>query len=206
MPTTWTQHEKSLSEPGLCELLPIRDFLDKVMVRLPGELVAGYELKGAISYFADDAGLNTIKMHLEALLRTIPEESMRLQFRFEVTEDLGDLLQRYQDSSKSENEATRAMDEHRLAMWRRKEAAGEYLRRMTHLYLIWDPERHHRVLATSGKTAKRDQYGHGIEHVEPEDHRAHAQAACGPGQRVRELAEWYRVGDGRRRTRSAADG
>ena len=90
MPTTWTQHEKSLSEPGLCELLPIRDFLDKVMVRLPGELVAGYELKGAISYFADDAGLNTIKTHLEALLRTIPEESMRLQFRFEVTEDLGE--------------------------------------------------------------------------------------------------------------------
>ena len=111
MPTTWTQHEESLSEPGLCELLPIRDFLDGVMVRLPGELVAGYELKGAISYFADDAGLNTIKTHLEALLRTIPEESMRLQFRFEVTEDLGNLLQQYQNSSKSENEATRAMDQ-----------------------------------------------------------------------------------------------
>ncbi len=51
------------------------------------------------------------------------------------------------------------MDQHRLAMWRQKESAGEYLRRMTHLYLIWDPEKHHRVLATSGKTAKRDQYG-----------------------------------------------
>ena len=158
MPTTWAQHEKTLKEPGLCELLPIRDFLDKVMVRLPGELVAGYELKGAISYFADDTGLNTIKTHLEALLRTIPEESMRLQFRFEVTEDLGDLLERYRDSSKTEDEATRAMDDHRVAMWQRKEAAGEYLRRVTHLYLIWDPEQHHRVLATSGKTAKRDQY------------------------------------------------
>jgi len=158
MPTTWAQHEKTLKEPGLCELLPIRDFLDKVMVRLPGELVAGYELKGAISYFADDTGLNTIKTHLEALLRTIPEESMRLQFRFEVTEDLGDLLERYRDSSETVDGATRAMDDQRVAMWRRKEAAGEYLRRMTHLYLIWDPERHHRVLATSGKTAKRDQY------------------------------------------------
>ena len=47
-------------------------------------------------------------------------------------------------------------------MWQRKEAAGEYLRRMTHLYLIWDPERHHRVLAVSGKTAKRNQYGAGF--------------------------------------------
>ncbi len=156
MPTTWKQHEKSLSEPGLCELLPIRDYLDDVMVRLSGEFVAGYVLKGAVSYFADDAGLNTIKSHLEAILRTIPEESMRLQFRFEVTEDLGDLLERYQGCSRTQDEATLAMDQNRLAMWQQKEAGGEYLRRMTHLYLIWDSERHHRVLAVSGKTAKRN--------------------------------------------------
>ena len=162
MPTTWKQHEKSMSEPGLCDLLPIRDYLDDVMIRLSGEFVAGYVLKGAISYFADDAGLNTIKSHLEAILRTIPEESMRLQFRFEVTEDLGDLLQRYQDCSRTQDEATLAMDQNRLAMWQRKEAGGEYLRRMTHLYLIWDSERHHRVLAVSGKTAKRNKDGGGF--------------------------------------------
>src|SRR5664279_1853935 len=124
MATTWKQHEKSLSEPGLCQLLPIRDYLDDVMIRLSGEFVAGYVLKGAVSYFADDAGLNTIKLHLEAILRTIPEESMRLQFRFEVTEDLGDLLQRYQDCSRTQDEATLAMDQNRLAMWQRKEAGG----------------------------------------------------------------------------------
>src|SRR5208283_993488 len=162
MPTTWKQHEKTLSEPGLCELLPIRDYLDDVMVRLSGEFVAGYVLKGAVSYFADDAGLNTIKSHLEAILRTIPEESMRLQFRFEVTEDLGDLLERYQGCSRTQDEATLAMDQNRLAMWQRKEAGGEYLRRMTHLYLIWDQERHHRVLAVAGKTAKRNKDGGGF--------------------------------------------
>ena len=162
MPTTWKQHEKSLSEPGLCELLPIRDYLDDVMIRMSGEFVAGYVLKGAVSYFADDAGLNTIKSHLEAILRTIPEESMRLQFRFEVTEDLGDLLQRYRNCSRTQDEATLAMDQNRLAMWQRKEAGGEYLRRMTHLYLIWDSERHHRVLAVSGKTAKRNKDGGGF--------------------------------------------
>jgi hypothetical protein len=47
-------------------------------------------------------------------------------------------------------------------MWQRKEAGGEYLRRMTHLYLIWDSERHHRVLAVSGKTAKRNKDGGGF--------------------------------------------
>src|SRR5664279_3965814 len=162
MPTTWKQHEQSLSEPGLCDLLPIRDYLDDVMIRMSGEFVAGYVLKGAVSYFADDAGLNTIKSHLEAILRTIPEESMRLQFRFEVTEDLGDLLQRYQDCSRTQDGATLAMDQNRLAMWQRKEAGGEYLHRMTHLYLIWDPERHHRVLAVSGNTAKRNKDGGGF--------------------------------------------
>ena len=162
MPTTWKQHEKILREPGLCELLPIRDYLDHVMIRLSGEFVAGYVLKGAVSYFADDAGLNTIKTYLEALLRTIPEESMRLQFRFEVTEDLGDLLQRYQDCSRTQDEATLAMDKGRLAMWKHREAGGEYLRRITHLYLIWDPEQHHRVLASSGKTAKRNEDGGGF--------------------------------------------
>jgi hypothetical protein len=33
---------------------------------------------------------------------------------------------------------------------------------MTHLYLIWDSERHHRVLAVSGKTAKRNKDGGGF--------------------------------------------
>jgi len=162
MPVTRQQHDKSLSEPGLCELLPIRDYLDNVMIRLAGEFVAGYVLKGAVSYFADDTGLNAIKSHMEAILRTVPEESMRLQFRFEVTEELGDLLQRYQDCSKTEHPPTLAIDHSRLAMWQQKETDGEYLRRMTHLYLIWDPEHHHRILSKSGKTAKQSRDGAGF--------------------------------------------
>jgi hypothetical protein len=31
---------------------------------------------------------------LEALLRSLPEQSMRVQFRYEVVEDMGDLLER----------------------------------------------------------------------------------------------------------------
>ena len=54
------------------------------------------------------------------------------------------------------------MDQDRLALWQRKAAGGEYLRRMTHLYLIWVPARHHRVLAVSGKTAKRNKDGGGF--------------------------------------------
>jgi hypothetical protein len=54
MPKTMAQHERSLHDPAVCELLNIRDFLDGVMVRNDGCYVAGYRVAGALTYFADD--------------------------------------------------------------------------------------------------------------------------------------------------------
>ena len=53
-PLTREQHEKQLDDPALCEQLPVRDYLDNVLVRTSGALVAGYELRGITSYFASD--------------------------------------------------------------------------------------------------------------------------------------------------------
>ena len=94
MPARNKRLDRALDEPAVCDLLPVRDYLDSLMVRTSGALVAGFQLQGAMSYFADDEGRNEKKRHLEALLRTIPEESMRLQFRFEVAEDLGLIARR----------------------------------------------------------------------------------------------------------------
>ena len=162
MPLTKKLREKNLEEPALCELLPIRDYLDNVMVRTSGELVAGYALKGAMSYFADDNGRNSTKHHLEALLRTIPEESMRLQFRFEVTEDLADLLERYERDTKTNSEAALLLEQSRVQMWSEKERLGVYLRRITHVYLIWNPEKHHQVLASGGRSMAQNAGGSGF--------------------------------------------
>jgi hypothetical protein len=159
MPVTLRQREKSLLEPGFSELLPIRDFLDNVMVRTSGELVAGYVLTGAMSYFADDQGLNDTKGHLEALVRAIGEESMRLQMRFEVSEKLGDVIDRYEREAKTEDAATLAIERGRIALWRQREASGEYLTRMTHLYVVWDPEIHRRQLAAAGKKSASSSFG-----------------------------------------------
>ena len=54
MPMTQEQYEKSLDNPALCEQLPVRDYMDNVMVRTNGALVAGYEIRGITSYFASD--------------------------------------------------------------------------------------------------------------------------------------------------------
>ncbi|PYP88193.1 MAG: hypothetical protein DMG65_15800 [Candidatus Angelobacter sp. Gp1-AA117] len=54
MPVTWEQYEKKLDDPALCELLPVRDYLDNVLIRTSGAVVAGYELRGITSYFASD--------------------------------------------------------------------------------------------------------------------------------------------------------
>jgi hypothetical protein len=66
VPLTLTQHEKSLQDAAICELLPVRDYLDNVMVRIDGSLVAGYELNGLTTYFASDEGRDRGKLMLEA--------------------------------------------------------------------------------------------------------------------------------------------
>lgn len=55
MPVTAAKHEESLRRPALCELLPVREYLDGVMVQVDGSLVAGYELTGINGFYHDDS-------------------------------------------------------------------------------------------------------------------------------------------------------
>jgi len=153
MPLTWEQHEKELNDPALCEQLSVRDYLDNVMVRMNGALVAGYELCGITSYFAGDDERDRSKVMLGALLKSLPEQSMRVQVRYEVVEDLGDLLERYVAQDRSDHEIGHALDAVRLEAWRAKAEAGHYLRPLLHVYFIWDPLVHHKV---TGKPTKRN--------------------------------------------------
>jgi type IV secretory pathway VirB4 component len=152
MPVTVEQHEKSLENPALCEQLPVRDYLDNVMVRTNGALVAGYEVRGITSYFASDEERDRNKVMLGALLKSIPEQSMRVQARYEVVEDVGNLLEVYTAQDRSDRDIGCALDTARLEAWRAKAEAGHYLRPLLHVYLIWDPRVHHRV---TGKATRR---------------------------------------------------
>ena len=151
MPLTIEQHQRKLTDPALCEQLPVRDYLDNIVVRTNGAFVAGYELSGLASYFASDEGRDRGRLMLEALLRSLPEQSMRVQFRYEVVEDLGDLLDRYIAGQHSESDEVIALDDLRIARWRGREVTGCYMRPLLHVYFIWDPVVHHRV---SGKPLK----------------------------------------------------
>src|SRR5579863_10714357 len=104
MPVTQAEHDRRLRAPAVCELLPLRDLPlgDNIMVRTNGAFVAGYELKGILAYFATDSDRNQNKAMLEALLRSIPDVSMRIQFRYEISERLGDLLDRYIHEGRTE--------------------------------------------------------------------------------------------------------
>src|SRR5437868_11618354 len=126
VPITLAQHEKNLQEPALCEQLPVRDYVNNVVVRTCGSFAAGYELKGATSYFASDEARDRGKLMLEALLRSIPEQSMRVQIRYAVVEDVGDLLEQYGAGQKSEREESIELDRLRVESWTAKEAAGHY--------------------------------------------------------------------------------
>ena len=123
MPMTYAEHEKKLKAPAVCELLPLRDLPkgDNVMVRTNGAFVAGYELRGILAYFATDSDRNQTKSMLEALFRSVPDVSMRIQFRYEISEHLGDLLDSYVHEQRAEQSEVMALDTHRLRMWRQKE-------------------------------------------------------------------------------------
>ena len=144
MPMTYAEHEKKMKSPAVCELLPLRDLPsgDSVMVRTNGAFVAGYELRGILAYFATDTDRNQTKSMLEALFRSVPDVSMRIQFRYEISEHLGDLLESYIGQQRAEQAEVMALDTHRLRMWRDKEKNGFFFENRLHVYLIWDPRIH----------------------------------------------------------------
>jgi hypothetical protein len=80
MPMTYAQHDRKLKVPAVCELFSLRDLPadENIMVRTNGAFVAGYELKGVLSYFATDGDRNESKSKLEALFRGVPDVSMRV--------------------------------------------------------------------------------------------------------------------------------
>ncbi len=152
MSITLEQHEKGLEDPAVCELLPVRDYLDGMLVRTNGALVAGYELRGVNAFFASDEQRDRNKVMLGALLKSIPEQSMRMQIRYEIVQDLGNLLGNYLNRSQLDEETVSTLDTARLEAWGMKAANGHYLRPLLHVYFIWDPRIHHRV---TGKTQKQ---------------------------------------------------
>jgi hypothetical protein len=143
MPMTMRQWENSLRQPALCELLPVRDYLDGCIIRTNGCFVAGYEASGLNTFFHADETRNRTKEVLEALVRSLPERSMRMQVRYEVTDGHGDLTDRYVGEQRIENPVLQALDRERLRMWNTRQREGHYLQRRLHVYFVWNPEIHH---------------------------------------------------------------
>jgi hypothetical protein len=156
LPKTTEQKLKEITRPAVCDLLSVRDFLDDVMIRADGAYVAGFHLGGALSYFMDDDGRNQTKRTLESLFLTIPEESMRVQFRYEVIENVGSLLAQYEAARTTTLEHVIAMDQQRVDAWRAADHSGEFLTRVAAVYFIWNPATHARVMAESGGPLKKD--------------------------------------------------
>jgi type IV secretory pathway VirB4 component len=137
------EYEQSLSAAPLAEQLRIRDLLDNVAVQLDGSFVAGYELSGINSYYASDETRNRTKIALEALVRSLSERSMRMQIRHEISEGTGGLITRYNREQQNSSAVLQCLDQARIEEWRRKEAAGFYLRHHLHAYFVWNPRPHH---------------------------------------------------------------
>src|SRR5256886_1108638 len=137
--TSSKHHEVELHNPALCEELRIRDILDNVAVMTSGAFVAAYELSGVHSYYHTEDMRNCAKESFEAVLRSMPERSMRLHLRFEVRQDTGDVIRRYADSTRSSNIVLASIDGERCSRWSEKETAGEFLDYGLYAMFYWDP-------------------------------------------------------------------
>ena len=143
MPLTAEQYERSLAQPPICEQLKVRDLVDDLLVQLNGSFAAGYRASGICSYYASDEERNRTKLLFEALIRSLPERSMRLQARFEISEGAGDLIARYNREQHSPSQVLQTFDREQSNAWLTKNAAGHYLDQSVHFYFIWDPRIHH---------------------------------------------------------------
>src|SRR6516164_11072475 len=143
MPLRMEQFLESLTQPPLCEQLKVRDLSDDLLIQLNGSFVSAYRLSGIHSYYASDEERNRTKSALEALIRSLPERSMRLQARFEIAEGDGGLTARYNREQQNPNAVLHAVDREQSDAWLKKNAGGYYLQHMLHFYFIWDPRIHH---------------------------------------------------------------
>jgi type IV secretory pathway VirB4 component len=140
--TSSRQHELELHNPALSEELRIRDILDGVAVMTSGVFVAAYEVSGIYSYYHTEDMRNRAKESLEAVLRSMPERSMRFHLRFEIRQDAGDVIRRYVDCTRNSNTVLASIDEERRTRWSEKENAGEFLDYRLYAMFYWDPVIH----------------------------------------------------------------
>lgn len=136
--------------PSMAELLPIHDFLDNVMIRRDGKIAAGYRLRGALTYYGSGEDRNALKEQLDALIRTIPEESMRVQVRYEVSDQPDNTIDRYVAARKTDFEPALALDYERERVYRERAARGDFLARRLSIYFIWDPQAYRRNMVATG--------------------------------------------------------
>ena len=156
MPMTYAEHERKKKSPAVCELFSLRDIPEgeNIMVRTNGAFVAGYELRGILGYFATDGDRNQTKAMLEALFRSVPDVSMRIQFRYEISERLGDLFDTYVNEQRASQPEVTALDAHRLRMWREKEQAGYFFENRLQVYYVWDPRIHAKLYHSAEQNRK----------------------------------------------------
>jgi len=141
--TSSRQHERELHNPAFCEELRLRDILHGIAIMTSGTFVAAYELGGVHSHYHTEEMRNRAKESLEAVLRSMPERSMRFHLRFEVRQDAGGIVQRYADCARNTNTVLASIDEERCTQWSEKEAAGEFLNYSLHAMFYWDPVIHY---------------------------------------------------------------
>jgi len=129
----------------LCELLPVRDYLDNVMVRTTAPC-PGYELKGLITYFAsDEERARQVDDRGAVAVRAGAEYEGPV--RYEVVEEPGNLAGAVRRGIGPKRDERLFLTIFGRSMENKGDRQGLH-QDSPQCYFIWDPSLHHRLAAS----------------------------------------------------------
>src|SRR5579871_5046915 len=126
---------------SLAARIPVSEIRDDLIVRRDGSFCAGWECSGIATQFADAERLEAVSNSLDAFIKGIRHPEIELQFRYVISCESPEVLERRKTHSHCVNPSATWLEENRISFWRSAIDAGQMRSIRLLVFLAWKPTR-----------------------------------------------------------------
>src|SRR5579885_1169448 len=126
---------------SLAGRIPVSEIRDDLIVRRDGSFCAGWECSGIATQFADAERLEAVSNSLDAFIKGIRHPEIELQFRYVISCESPEVLERRKTHSHCVNPSATWLEENRISFWRSAIDAGQMRSIRLLVFLSWKPTR-----------------------------------------------------------------
>ena len=126
---------------SLAARIPVSEIRDDLIVRRDGSFCAGWECSGIATEFADAERLEAVSSSLDAFIKGIRHPEIEFQFRYVISCESPEVLERRKTHSHCVNPSATWLEENRLSFWRSAIDAGQMRSIRLLVFLSWKPTR-----------------------------------------------------------------